>query len=406
MTSIQEIRSHFPSLARMHNGFPVAYFDGPGGTQVPQAVVDAMSDYLIHHNANTHWDYPTSAETDSIIESSRESVADFLNADASEVMFGANMTSLTFHVSRALGERWGAGDEIIVTELDHHANIAPWKRMEAERGVTVHQARMIPERGVLDWDDLEKLVNRRTKLIAIGAASNALGTINDLERARQLARDRGALLFVDAVHFAPHSLVDVKAIDCDFLVCSPYKFYGPHQGALYGRKALLEGLDFPKLEPAPDSAPERGETGTQNHEGIAGTAAAIDLLASFGTGNSRRERLESAFDHLHARGDELFERLWKGLSEMEGIRVFGLPPGSKRTPTISFVVNGVSADKVAQHLASRGVFVSHGDFYAKTVVDRLGLQDVGGLVRAGCACYTTEGEIDRLLEGVREVKRG
>jgi len=403
MISIQEIRSHFPSLTRTHNGYPVAYFDGPGGTQVPQTVVDAMSDYLINHNANTHWDYPTSAETDEIIELSRLAIGDFLNCAADEVMFGANMTSLTFHVSRALGERWGAGDEIVVTELDHHANIAPWKRMEGERGVTVHQARMVPERGVLDWDDLEKLVNKRTKLIAIGAASNALGTVNDLARARELARGRGALLFVDAVHFAPHSLVDVRSMDCDFLVCSPYKFYGPHQGALYGRKELLESLNFPKLEPSPDSAPERGETGTQNHEGIAGSAAAVNMIASFGQGGSRRAKLESAFADIHARGEELFERLWRGLSAINGIRIFGLPPGDKRTPTLSFVVDGVHSDKVAQHLAARGVFVSHGDFYAKTVVDRLGVRDVGGLVRAGCACYTTEDEIDRLIDGVKEI---
>ena len=403
MISIQEIRSHFPSLTRTHNGYPVAYFDGPGGTQVPQTVVDAMSDYLINHNANTHWDYPTSAETDEIIELSRLAIGDFLNCAADEVMFGANMTSLTFHVSRALGERWGAGDEIVVTELDHHANIAPWKRMEGERGVTVHQARMVPERGVLDWDDLEKLVNKRTKLIAIGAASNALGTVNDLARARELARGRGALLFVDAVHFAPHSLVDVRSMDCDFLVCSPYKFYGPHQGALYGRKELLESLNFPKLEPSPDSAPERGETGTQNHEGIAGSAAAVNMIASFGQGGSRRAKLESAFADIHARGEELFERLWRGLSAINGIRIFGLPPGDKRTPTLSFVVDGVHSDKVAQHLAARGVFVSHGDFYAKTVVDRLGVRDIGGLVRAGCACYTTEDEIDRLIDGVKEI---
>jgi len=404
MISIQEIRSHFPSLTRTHNGYPVAYFDGPGGTQVPQTVVDAMSDYLINHNANTHWDYPTSAETDEIIELSRLAIGDFLNCAADEVMFGANMTSLTFHVSRALGERWGAGDEIVVTELDHHANIAPWKRMEGERGVTVHQARMVPERGVLDWDDLEKLVNKRTKLIAIGAASNALGTVNDLARARELARGRGALLFVDAVHFAPHSLVDVRSMDCDFLVCSPYKFYGPHQGALYGRKELLESLNFPKLEPSPDSAPERGETGTQNHEGIAGSAAAVNMIASFGQGGSRRAKLESAFADIHARGEELFERLWRGLSAINGIRIFGLPPGDKRTPTLSFVVEGVHSDKVAQHLAARGVFVSHGDFYAKTVVDRLGVRDIGGLVRAGCACYTTEDEIDRLIDGVKEIR--
>ena len=400
MTSISEIRSHFPSLERLHNGFPVAYFDGPGGTQVSRHVVDAMTDYLFHHNANTHWDYPTSAETDEIIARGRGAMADLLNAKPSEIVFGPNMTSLTFHVSRALGKSWGQDDEIVVTELDHHANVAPWKRLESERGVKVHSARMIPETGELDWDDLARLIGRKTRLVAIGAASNALGTINDLGRARELTRARRALLFVDAVHFAPHSLIDVNAIDCDFLVCSPYKFYGPHQGVLYGRQALLEEVDFPKLEPAPDTSPERGETGTQNHEGIAGSAAAVDMLASFGEGRTRREKLETTFRQLHTRGEELFERMWSGLSDVRGLRLFGLPPGKARTPTLSFVLETATSAEVAKHLAAQGVFVSHGDFYAKTVVERLGVSEVG-LVRAGCACYTTEDEVDRLSEGVR-----
>jgi len=400
MTSISEIRSHFPSLERLHNGFPVAYFDGPGGTQVSRHVVDAMTDYLFHHNANTHWDYPTSAETDEIIERGRGAMADLLNAKPSEIVFGPNMTSLTFHVSRALGKSWGPDDEIVVTELDHHANVAPWKRLESERGVKVHNARMIPETGELDWDDLARLIGRKTRLVAIGAASNALGTINDLGRARELARARRALLFVDAVHFAPHSLIDVNSIDCDLLVCSPYKFYGPHQGVLYGRQALLEEVDFPKLEPAPDTAPERGETGTQNHEGIAGSAAAVDMLVSFGEGRTRREKLETTFRQLHSRGEVLFERMWSGLSAVRGLRLFGLPPGKARTPTLSFVLETAPSAEVAKHLAAQGVFVSHGDFYAKTVVERLGVSEVG-LVRAGCACYTTEDEVERLVEGVR-----
>jgi cysteine desulfurase family protein (TIGR01976 family) len=400
MTSISEIRSRFPSLERLHNGFPVAYFDGPGGTQVSRQVVDAMTNYLFHHNANTHWDYPTSAETDEIIEHGRGDLADFLNAKPSEIVFGPNMTSLTFHVSRALGKSWGPDDEIVVTELDHHANVAPWKRLESERGVKVHKARMIPETGELDWDDLERLIGSKTRLVAIGAASNALGTINDLARARDLARAPRALVFVDAVHFAPHSLVDVNAIDCDFLVCSPYKFYGPHQGVLYGRQALLEEVDFPKLEPAPDTAPERGETGTQNHEGIAGSAAAVEMLASFGEGRTRREKLDTTFRELHARGEALFEKMWSGLSSVPGLRLFGLPPGKARTPTVSFVFEAAPSAEVAKHLAAQGVFVSHGDFYAKTVVERLGVSEVG-LVRAGCACYTTEDEVERLVEGMR-----
>ena len=291
-----DIRKHFPALARQHNGHPVAYFDGPGGTQVPRTVVEAMSDYLYHHNANTHWAYPTSEETDAIIESSRGVLADFLNASPDEIVFGANMTTLTFHLARTLGRGYESGDEIVVTELDHHANVAPWRELEKERGVKVRTVKMIPESGQLDWDDFERQLNKRTKLVAIGAASNALGTINDIPRATQMAHSLGASIFVDAVHYAPHELIDVRDWDCDFLSCSAYKFYGPHIGILYGRSDLLASLDFPKLIPAPDTAPECAETGTQNHEGIAGAAAAVEFLASLASGGTRRDRLRTAFD--------------------------------------------------------------------------------------------------------------
>ena len=234
------IRSHFPALARVHEGRPVAYFDGPGGTQVPRAVVDAMTDYLLHHNANTHWRYPSSVETDAALGAARLALADFLNADASEIAFGQNMTTLTFHVSRALGRQWGPGDEIVVTELDHHANVDPWRALEKDRGVTIRTVKMRPQTGDLDWADLEDAIGARTKLVAIGGASNALGTVNDVRRASELAHAVGALAFVDAVHYAPHVLVDVREIGCDFLACSPYKFYGPHLGVLWGRRELLE----------------------------------------------------------------------------------------------------------------------------------------------------------------------
>ncbi|HZG52856.1 MAG TPA: cysteine desulfurase-like protein, partial [Pyrinomonadaceae bacterium] len=278
--SVEEIRAHFPALERQHGGRAVAYFDGPGGTQVPRAVVEAVADYLYHHNANTHWAYPSSAETDAILERARETLADFLHAAPTEIAFGANMTTLAFHLSRALGRRFDAGDEIIVTELDHHANIAPWHALARERGMVVRTAKMLPETGALDWEDFESLLNERTKLVAVGAASNALGTITDVRRATAAAHRVGALSFVDAVHYAPHNLVDVRALDCDFLACSAYKFCGPHVGVLYGKQALLDSLDFPKLMPAPDTAPERAETGTLNHEGIAGAAAAVDFFAS------------------------------------------------------------------------------------------------------------------------------
>ncbi len=272
--SVDEIRAHFPALTRMQHGSPIAYFDGPGGTQVPQEVVDAMSDYLLHHNANTHWQYPTSQETDAMIADSRQAIADFLNSSPDEVAFGANMTTLTFHLARALGREWKAGDEVVITELDHHGNVAPWRALERERGIVIRSVRLDPETGTLDMRDLAAKLTPRAKLLAINVASNALGTITDPLVVTQMAHQAGAEVFIDAVHFAPHNLVDVKASGCDFLACSAYKFYGPHIGILYGKKARIEALDFPRLDPAPQGAPERVETGTQNHEGIIGAGAA------------------------------------------------------------------------------------------------------------------------------------
>jgi cysteine desulfurase family protein (TIGR01976 family) len=401
----EAIRAQFPALERRHGGLPVAYFDGPGGTQVPRAVVDAMRDYLFQHNANTHWNYPSSAETDATIDAARAAVADFLNARSEEIVFGNNMTTLTFHLGRALGRHWGPGDEIVVTELDHHANVAPWRALERERGVTIVTVPFQVETGELDWTALEAAISRRTRLVAIGAASNALGTITDVGAATRLAHDAGALVFVDAVHFASHALIDVQAIQCDFLACSSYKFYGPHAGFLFGRTERLAVLDVPKLDPAPDSIPERLETGTQNHEGIVGTGAAVDFLASLGAGATRRERLQAAMAGLHTRGDALVGQMWAELSAIDGVRCHGPVPGRPRTPTVAFTVDGVPSETVAGELARRGVFCSHGDFYASTVIERLGFA-VDGVVRAGCACYTTGEEVARLVEGVREVVRG
>lgn len=405
VASTSEIRSRFPALNRLQGGHPVAYFDGPGGTQVPAPVVEAIADYLTHHNANTHWSFPTSRETDRAIADARQCLADFLGASPDEVAFGANMTTLTFHLARSLGRGYGPGDEIVVTELDHHANVDPWRALERERGVTIRVARMIPETGETDLDDLGRLINGRTKLVAIGAASNALGTVSDVAGAARLAHEAGALVLVDAVHYAPHRLVDVEALGCDFLACSAYKFYGPHVGVLYGRRHLLESLDVPKLKPSPDTAPERLETGTQNHEGIVGAAAAVEFLASLAEGPTRRARLQTAFDELHRRSQSLIDRLWEGLADITGVRAYGPPPSRPRTPTVSFVVEGLPSEEVARRLSDRGLFVSHGDFYATTAIERLG-HAREGLVRIGCACYTTEDEIERLLEGIRHVVRG
>lgn len=403
-TELDRVRAQFPALSREHEGLPVAYFDGPGGTQVPARVADAMRDYLLQHNANTHWSYPSSRETDGMIAGAREALADFLGATPEEVAFGANMTTLTFHLARALGHGFLPADEIVLTELDHHANVAPWRALEKERGVRTRMARMNPETGQLDWEHFESLLGAKTRLVAIGAASNALGTVTDVARAAKAAHAVGAQIFVDAVHFAPHQLVDARAFDCDFLACSAYKFYGPHIGILFGRRELLGEVDFPKLEPAPNEPPERAETGTQNHEGIAGAAAAVDFLASLGQGRDRRARLASSFATQHARGQDLVRKLWFGLGEIPEVKLFGPTPEMPRTPTIAFTVAGVSARQVAEQLAARGLFLSDGDFYASTVVQRLGLIP-HGLVRAGCACYTSEEEIDRLIDAVREVAR-
>ena len=422
VASTEEIRSAFPALDRRDRGIPVAYFDGPGGTQVPRQVVEAMSDYLYLHNANTHWAFPSSVETDAALAEARRLFAEFLGSAPNEIVFGPNMTSLTFRVSRAIGRTLSPGDAIVVTELDHHANIDPWRALEKDRGVHIHQARMIPETGQLDWVDLDRRLNQhRTKLLAIGAASNALGTINDIPRAVAMAHEAGALTFVDAVHFAPHQLIDVRAWDCDFLACSAYKFYGPHVGVLYGKHDLLGSLEITKLRPAPDTVPERLEAGTQNHEGIVGAGAAVAFLcglvklkrapaeptttAPSAEPLTQRQRLEIVHRELHKHGTVLLDQLWTGLNAIGGVQLFGPPPSAWRTPTVSFVVKGTVASEVAAKLATRGIYASHGNFYAQTVVQRLDhAQD--GLVRLGCACYTNADEVDRVIEGIRAIAQG
>ena len=399
--SLDEIRADFPALARQEQGHAVAYFDGPGGTQVPRAVADAMTDYLLHHNANTHWAYPTSTETDALLDDARAVFADFFNASPADVSFGNNMTTIAFHLARGLARGWTEGDEIVVTELDHHANVAPWRAIARDRRLTIRSVPLDTVTFRHDPDALAAAIGPRTRLVAIGAASNALGTITDVAAVCAMARQAGALSFVDAVHFAPHNLVDVQAIGCDFLACSSYKFYGPHAGVLFGRRDVVDAIDIPRLDPAPSDAPEKLETGTQNHEGIIGAAAAVNYLASIGgEGGSRRERLTRAFRALHARGERLFAQLWDGLSAIPGVTIYGPPAGSPRTPTVSFTVRGHTTLEVAQHLVKTGVYASNGDFYAATVAQVLGRGD-DGFVRAGAACYTSEEEVGRLVEGVR-----
>jgi len=396
------IRQDFPVFQREIAGRPIAFFDTPAGSQVPRQVANAVAEYLTLHNANTLGHFATSEETDAIIDGARRAMADFVGGDAGEIVFGANMTTLTLHLSRALGRAWNAGDEVVVTALDHQANVAPWRLMAADAGMTVRVVPFDPGTLQLDYAALESLLSSRTRLLAIGAASNAVGTINEVRRAAEMARAAGALTFVDAVHYAPHRLVDVRELGCDFLACSAYKFFGPHAGILWGRRALLEAFEPYRLPPAPFEAPGRWETGTQNHEAIAGIAAAVDWIAALeGEGaGSRREALRRSCEALHEHESSLFRCLEDGLRALPGVRFHGAARGRPRTPTAAFTVDGVSPDEVARRLGREGVFVGDGDFYATTVCDTLGLSDCGGLVRAGIAPYTTEDDVARLIDGV------
>lgn len=402
LPSIEAIRADVPALTAGDPPDP-SRFDGPGGTQVVRPVLDAMTGYLVGSNANTHWNYPASQRTDAMLLAARGTFAAFFNGRADEVAFGANMTTLTFHLSRGLGRGWGPGDEVIVTELDHHANIAPWEALATERGITLRWLPMDPERGTLRLDRLPELLGPRTRLLAIGGASNALGTINDVAAAAGMARDAGALVLVDAVHLAPHRLLDVRTLGADFVVCSPYKFYGPHLGVLWGRHELLQEVAVPRLRPAPAGAPDRLETGTIAFEAIAGAAAAVEWIAGLaGSSGALRDRLAASFDALHHREQELLAALWEGLGVLGAVRRFGPPPGAERTGTISITVGPHPSATIASRLAERGCWVSDGDFYATTAAERSGVAEQGWL-RIGLAAYTSEADVERLLAALADL---
>jgi len=408
---VDRIREQFPALRRRIDGRNAVFLDGPGGTQVPQPVIDAVVGYLCSHNANTHGAFATSVETDAMLTGAREAMADFVGAwSPCEVAFGANMTSLTFAVSRALGREWGAGDELIVTDLDHQANIAPWRLLAEDRGMVVRTVPLDPETLTLDLGRLDDLLSARTRLVAVGAASNALGTITDVRAAAAKARSAGALTYVDAVHLAPHRLIDVQTLGCDFLACSAYKFFGPHVGVLWGRQELLQRFQPFKVPPAADTAPERWETGTLNHEGIAGAAAAVEWIAALGADaaadGGRRASLERAWRAVEAHETQLLAALLDGLGEIPGTHVYGVPAGLPRTPTVAFTLAGHHPDAIAEHLAREGVFVWSGDFYAPNVMERLGLAASGGVVRVGLAAYNSAADVERLLSGVRRLAAG
>jgi cysteine desulfurase family protein (TIGR01976 family) len=403
------VRGQFPALAETVNDQPAIFFDGPGGTQVAQRVIDAISSYLTHANANTHGAFATSERTDETIEAAHAAMADFLGCDPDEVVFGANMTSLTFMLSRSIGREIQPGDEIVLTRLDHDANFSPWKALE-ERGAVIKVADIDIEDCTLDMDDLRGQITSRTKLVAVGYASNAVGTINDVAEITRLAHNVGALSYIDAVHYAPHGPIDVRALDCDFLACSPYKFFAPHAGTLYGKREHLLRFNPYKVRPAGNEAPDRWETGTKNHEGLAGVTAAIEYLAELGqktgaTGN-RRAVLLSAMNTIQAYERGLIEKLIEGLLEVPGLTFYGITDPQRfgqRTPTVSIRIEGHTPRELAEFLGERGIFTWDGNYYALNLTERLGVEQDGGMLRIGLVHYNTTSEIDRLLAVLREI---
>jgi len=424
-------RSQFPSLAQTVNGHSAVFLDGPGGTQVPQRVIDAISNYLRGDNANTCGAYLTSRHTDAMLAEARGAMADFLHCAADEIVFGPNMTTLTFSMSRAIGRDLGPGDEILVTRLDHDANVSPWLALE-EKGVTIRWAEIHEEDCTLDLADLASKINQHTKLVAIGYASNAVGTINAVQEVVRLAHAAGALAYVDAVHYGPHGLIDVAALDCDFLVCSTYKFFGPHMGVLFGKREHLERLRPYKVRPLTDAVPNRWEWGTLNHECIAGITACVDYLAALGRGSktnvgtaalgcpssearssSRRAAIVAAFEAIHSYEHALMQRLMSGLRQIPKIKIYGITDParfSERCPTLALRVINQTADQtplaLATKLGDRGFFTWDGNYYALNLTEQLDVEKSGGFLRIGLVHYNTAEEVDRLLAALQEIVEG
>jgi len=402
------IRNQFPSLAREQDGRPVVYLDGPGGSQVPRSVIAAISRYYETSNANTHGSFSTSTETDAVIAGAREAMRDFLHAESEATLsFGANMTTLNFALAHALARQIRPGDEVVVTELDHDGNVAPWL-MLAERGAVVRWAPLSPNQLELDMDRFLDLIGPKTRIVAMGLASNAIGTITDPAPVRAKTREVGAILVLDAVHYAPHRPVAVQRLKPDFLLCSAYKFFGPHVGILYGAPGALARLATDRVRPQDPVGPTRIETGTLNHAALAGVTAAVDAIAGWAPdGASRADRLTAAMEAVDRYEAALFRTLWEGLAAVNGAVLYGRVPGTgPRTPTLGFTLHGQDSEAVAAELGRRGIFAWSGDFYAVGVVDRLGLRGQGGLVRLGLAPYNTEEEMARTVDAVREIARG
>tara|TARA_S200000501_G_scaffold31957_1_gene26795 strand:- start:158 stop:1414 length:1257 start_codon:yes stop_codon:yes gene_type:complete len=409
---IEKIRDCFPSLERTVGGRKAVFFDGPGGSQVPSSVTEAMSDYLLRSNANTGMSFETSLETDVLISETLQSCADFIGCDdPTEIVFGQNMTSLNFQLASALSRTWEPGDEVVVTRLDHDGNVGPWSLAAEWSGATLRKIGIRPEDCTLDMESAHETITERTVLVAVGAASNLSGTINDVKRIIEIAHGVGAEVVVDAVHYAPHSLIDVSDLECDFLLCSPYKFFGPHQGILWGKKDRLEELPVAKLRVATEELPFRWMTGTQSHEGMAGTKAAIEHIAWIGRENSgnpelsRRDALIEAYDAIEQYERGLFLRMLEGLEGIEGVKIWGITEPnriSERAPTVSFTHPSLSAKEIGRRLAERGVFVWAGNFYALELTEALGLEPEG-VLRAGLLHYNSLEEVDYFVESVAEI---
>ena len=414
------VRRQFPALQRTLDGQPVAYFDSPGGTQVPQRVVDAVTDSLINHNANTHGFFATTIEADHLLADARDALADFLGCDWDEVAFGANTTTLNFLLAHSLARDLSEGDEIVITEIDHEANRGPWLSLQ-DRGVVVREVPVDAATCTLDWEAFARTVNERTKIVATVWASNAVGTINDVARVVELARGVGALTVIDAVHYALHGVIDVAALGCDFLLCSAYKFFAPHVGVLYARRETAELVRPLRLRTQLRETPFKFETGTLNHEGIAGAGAAVEFIADMGRHHLRRvvadpalaarlEGLEGRRRQIvagmlaaEAHEQPLARHLIDTLREIPGVTVYGPPDGHPRTSTVAFTVDGLPPEEICRRLGGNGLFLWDGHFYAIRLIERLGLMERGGLVRAGLAPYTTADEVERLLDAVRRL---
>lgn len=400
-----KIRTQFPSLNREHQGYPMIFLDGPGGTQVPDSVIRAISAYYKRSNANSHGAFITTQETDQVISQMRNAVAALLNAEGPEtISIGQNMTSLNYSLSRAMSRVLLPGDEVLITQLDHEANRGPWLTLR-EFGIEVTEVNLL-KNGLLDYEDFERKISNQTRLVAMGIASNAIGTINDVQKVRSLTHKFNAWLLLDAVHYAPHFSIDVKSIGCDFLLCSAYKFYGPHVGLLYSKPGLLDRLPTDRLRTAEQIAPYSIETGTLNHAAIAGVIAAIEWIAEQGAGKTLREKISSAYTNIGKHENKLAKKLYSGLKAIPGVQVIGQPFGTnERAPTISFTVEGKTPEEVCRQLAVKNICAWDGHFYAIRAIESLGLLEKGGVTRLGVSIYNTEKEIDFVLKEIKTITK-